>query len=95
MLGFIAGCLTTAAFAPQLIKAIRTKSTRDVSLGMLVCVCAGMSLWLVHGLMIGDSALVVANTASLALAIPLLLLKLRNAHGKAATRIAFAIGSKH
>ncbi len=59
-------------------ESIRTGSTRDVSLAMLVCICAGMSLWLAHGLMIGDPALVIANAGSLALALPLLLLKLKN-----------------
>jgi hypothetical protein len=37
-----------------------------------------MSLWLAHGLMIDDPALVIANAGSLALALPLLILKLKN-----------------
>ncbi len=78
MLGFIAGTLTTAALAPQLMHSLRTGSTKDVSLAMLVCISVGMSLWLAHGLMIGDPALVIANAGSLALALPLLLLKLKN-----------------
>ncbi len=78
MLGFIAGTLTTASLAPQLAHSLRTGSTKDVSLAMLVCVSAGMSLWLAHGLMIGDPALVIANAGSLVLALPLLILKLKN-----------------
>ncbi len=78
MIGFLAGALTTAAFAPQLIQAVRTGRTRDISLGMLVCVSTGMTLWLVHGLRIGDTALILSNGASLAMALPLLFLKVRN-----------------
>jgi len=70
--------LTRAAFAPQLIRALRTRRTGDVSLSMLVCVSVGMILWLVHGVRIGDAALVLSNSASLAQAVPLLILKLRN-----------------
>jgi MtN3 and saliva related transmembrane protein len=78
LLGFVAGMLTTAAFAPQLIRALRTKRTGDISLSMLICVTIGMTLWLVHGVRIGDAALVLSNSASLAQAVPLLILKLRN-----------------
>jgi MtN3 and saliva related transmembrane protein len=78
MLGFIAGTLTTAALAPQLVHSLRTGSTKDVSLAMLVCISVGMSLWLAHGLMIGDPALVIANAGSLVLALPMIILKLKN-----------------
>ncbi|MDD3247019.1 MAG: PQ-loop domain-containing transporter [Methanosarcina sp.] len=44
MIGYIAGALTTIAFAPQLIKALTTKSTKDVSLLMLLCSTSGMAL---------------------------------------------------
>ena len=78
MLGLVAGALTTAAFAPQLLRSVKTGSTTDISLAMLLCVNTGMALWLAHGLAISDIALILANTASLALAIPLLILKLKN-----------------
>ena len=78
MLGFIAGTLTTAALAPQLVHSLRTGSTKDVSLAMLICISVGMSLWLAHGLMIGDPALVIANAGSLVLALPMIILKLKN-----------------
>ncbi|MCK9308081.1 MAG: PQ-loop domain-containing transporter, partial [Methanoculleus sp.] len=36
LLGFIAGSLTTLSFAPQAVRAWRTRSTDDLSLVMLV-----------------------------------------------------------
>jgi MtN3 and saliva related transmembrane protein len=81
MIGYIAGALTTIAFAPQLLKAITTKSTKDVSLMMLLCSTAGMILWLFHGISIKDPALVVANSISVVLASSLLGLKLKNDYG--------------
>lgn len=34
LIGLVAACLTTTAYAPQAIKTWRTRSTKDVSLGM-------------------------------------------------------------
>jgi MtN3 and saliva related transmembrane protein len=81
MIGYIAGALTTIAFAPQLLKALTTKSTKDVSLMMLLCSTAGMVLWLFHGILIKDPALVAANSISIVLAASLLGLKIKNDYG--------------
>lgn len=78
MIGYIAGALTTIAFAPQLLKAIKTKSTKDVSLMMLFCSTSGMILWLFHGIIVKDQAIVAANSISIVLASSLLGLKIKN-----------------
>jgi len=78
MIGYIAGALTTVAFAPQLLRALTTKSTKDVSLMMLLCSTSGMLLWLLHGILVNDSALIAANSISFVLAFLLLGLKLKN-----------------
>lgn len=78
MIGYIAGALTTIAFAPQLLKALTTKSTKDVSLMMLLCSTSGMVLWLFHGIQVKDPAIVVANGVSIVLASSLLGLKIKN-----------------
>ena len=78
MIGYIAGALTTIAFAPQLIKALTTKSTKDVSLLMLLCSTSGMALWLLYGIQVNDPAIIAANSVSVLLAASLLGLKLKN-----------------
>jgi MtN3 and saliva related transmembrane protein len=78
MIGYIAGALTTIAFVPQLLKALTTKSTKDVSLMMLLCSTSGMVLWLYHGFLVKDPALIIANSISAVLASSLLGLKLKN-----------------
>jgi MtN3 and saliva related transmembrane protein len=78
MIGYIAGALTTVAFAPQLLKALKTKSTKDVSLMMLLCSTSGMVLWLFHGIIVKDQAIVAANSISIVLASSLLGLKIKN-----------------
>lgn len=78
MIGYIAGALTTIAFAPQLIKALTTKSTKDVSLLMLLCSTSGMTLWLLYGIQVNDPAIIGENSVSVILAASLLGLKLKN-----------------
>jgi MtN3 and saliva related transmembrane protein len=82
MIGYLAGTLTTLAFAPQLLKALKTKSTKDISLLMLLCSTMGMTLWLYHGLLIKDMALILANSVSIMLASMLLVYKLKKDYWK-------------
>ena len=48
---------------------------------MLLCSTSGMILWLFHGILIKDHALVVANSISIVLASSLLCLKIKNEYG--------------
>jgi MtN3 and saliva related transmembrane protein len=77
LLGMLAGILTTSAFLPQLVKAWRSRSTRDISLAMYVIISSGMLLWLVYGLLIGSLPLILANTVTLAIAVTILILKIK------------------
>lgn len=76
--GLAAGILTTAAFAPQALKAWRTRRTRDLSLGMYLALAAGVALWLVYGLLIGSLSVVAANAVTLVLVLVVIALKLRH-----------------
>ena len=76
-LGLAAGALTTVAFLPQLLKTWRSKSARDISLGMFVLFTVGVALWLVYGLFTGAVPVIAANTVTLILALTILTLKLR------------------
>jgi MtN3 and saliva related transmembrane protein len=77
LLGLGAGTLTTLAFLPQVIKTWRERSARGVSTGMFLLLCLGVSLWVIYGLLIRSTPVVVANGAVLALAGTNLALKLR------------------
>lgn len=77
-IGYAAGALATAAFLPQVIKTIRSGKTQDISLGMYLMFCSGVSLWLVYGLMLGALPVIISNAVTLALAGTVLFLKLRN-----------------
>jgi MtN3 and saliva related transmembrane protein len=77
ILGLVAGVLTTLSFLPQVIKAWRSRSTRDISLGMFAMFCTGVFLWIVYGFLIGDIPVLVANIVTFLLAATILFLKLR------------------
>ncbi len=77
IIGLAAAICTTTSFLPQVIKAWRSRSTRDVSAGMFALLVSGNSLWLLYGALIGDLPLVVANLITLGLVATILALKLR------------------
>lgn len=77
LIGFAAATCTTVAYAPQLTKAWKTRSTRDVSLGMFPVMVIRVALWLVYGILINDAPVIAANAVSLTLSGGILVLKLR------------------
>ena len=77
MLGLLAGGLTTAAFLPQVIKTWKSRSAKDLSLGMFSLFCLGVLLWLVYGILENDIPVIAANVLTLMLASTLLFFKLR------------------
>lgn len=75
-LGFLAGAFTTIAFLPQSIQTWKTKSTKDISLGMYLIFCTGVILWLIYGILITDYPIIVTNCVTLLLALSILYFKL-------------------
>jgi MtN3 and saliva related transmembrane protein len=78
LLGLIAATCTTLAFLPQVVKTYRTRSTKDISLGMFLVLVIGIILWLIYGVLISDLPLVAANVVTLFLAGIILALKLKH-----------------
>jgi MtN3 and saliva related transmembrane protein len=77
ILGLVAGCCSTAAFVPQVLKIWREGDTRAISLRMYVMRVAGFALWLGYGFALGSVPLVVFNVLNLLLGGTVLALKVR------------------
>lgn len=77
LIGIIAGALTTIAYVPQVVKVWRSRSARDISLGMFLLMNCGILLWLVYGLAIGSPGLIAANAVTLGLTMAVLVAKLK------------------
>jgi MtN3 and saliva related transmembrane protein len=76
-IGFIAAILTTISFLPQVFKVWRTRSAKDVSLGMYFMFSAGVALWLIYGVLIESWPVILSNLLTLVLAGAVLVMKLR------------------
>lgn len=72
--GYIAALLTTFSSIPQILRVYRLKESRDISLWTISSLSAGVLLWVVHGIMIGDQPVILANAVSLCLSISLICL---------------------
>ncbi|WP_439518146.1 SemiSWEET transporter [Hydrogenophaga sp.] len=77
LIGFCAAFLTTASFVPQAWLTFRTRDVSGISLGMYSVFTLGVALWLVYGLSLAAWPIVVANAITLALAVSILVMKLR------------------
>ena len=77
ILGLIAGALTTLSFLPQLIKAWKSRSTHDISIGMFSLLAVGVTLWITYGVVKSDLPVIVANSVTLVFVGLILALKLR------------------
>ena len=71
-LGYIAATLTTGAFVPQAWRTFRSRDLAGISLGMYAAFTAGVALWLLYGLALGEWPIIIANAVTLALASTIL-----------------------
>ena len=78
IIGMLAAFCTTVSFIPQVVKTIKTRQTKDISLSMYVIFTAGILFWLIYGIMIVDVPIIAANTVTLLLTGTVLFLKIRN-----------------
>lgn len=60
-IGFTAATLTMFSFIPQIFKVLKTKSAKDVSLITLIQLSAGVLLWIIYGIHLGDVIIITAN----------------------------------
>jgi len=63
--GLVAGTLTSIAAIPQVIKTLKTRHVRDISIWQPLLLAFGVALWMVYGILIGDMPLIVANITPL------------------------------
>jgi MtN3 and saliva related transmembrane protein len=77
LVGFAAAFCTTVSYIPQVKKCWQTGSTGDLSLKMLLILATGIGLWVVYGILRGDTVIIIANSVSLALLCNLLVFKVR------------------
>jgi MtN3 and saliva related transmembrane protein len=76
LLGLIAGALTGIAAIPQLVKTLRTRHARDISVWQPILLSIGIALWIVYGMLIHNLPLILTNIIPLVCNILLIGMKL-------------------
>ena len=76
-LGYFAGMLTVVSFMPQVVRAWRTRQTRDLSLSSFALLITAGSLWVIYGAMSRDWPVVATNLGMVALNVALVAAKIR------------------
>jgi len=77
VIGFVAAALTTLSFIPQVIQVVKTKDTSGISLVMYSMFVFGVFLWAIHGYLIGDISVLLANLVTFVLASIILTYKIK------------------
>ena len=75
-IGLSAGFLTSIAVIPQVVRTWRRKQAVDISVWQPLILIAGLVLWLLYGMLIDDTPLIVANSFSVACYLILLGMKI-------------------
>lgn len=76
-LGLTGGFLVTISFLPQVIKTLKLKEARDLSLGTFVMLWLAGVLWSTYGLIIKDLPLIIFNVIPVVLNSIIISLKLK------------------
>lgn len=63
--GLIAGIFTASSLAPQIVKTIKEKKAKEISIVMLLVLMVGVALWVVYGIMRNDFPIIATNSFSL------------------------------
>ena len=77
ILGYISATITTIAFLPQIIKTFKTKSAKDVSVGMFVLFTTGVFLWIIYGILTNTMPVLIANAVIFCLSLTQIVLKIK------------------
>jgi MtN3 and saliva related transmembrane protein len=92
ILGYLAALASMASFVPQAWKIIRTRETKDISVGMYLLTVSAFALWLGYGVLQRQWPLVVSNGVCFVLSLFILAMTLFPKAGK--EQVAAALTGK-
>jgi MtN3 and saliva related transmembrane protein len=72
LIGYLAALFTTISAVPQLIRTLRTRDARGISIRSWLTLALGVALWLVYGICVGSGPLICANAVSLGLELTII-----------------------
>jgi MtN3 and saliva related transmembrane protein len=76
-IGYAAGALTVISYAPQVVRAFRTKEVKDLSWAMVAMLVTAGALWIVYGVSSSQMPVILTNVGTTLLTGALLVAKFR------------------
>lgn len=76
LIGYIAAFCSTISLVPQVIKLWQERSAKAISTTMYLIYSLGIIFWLIYGIMINSSPLIIAEVITLILCLTILTMKL-------------------
>jgi len=86
IIGLSAAVIGGISLFPQVLKVIRTKSTKDISREMFLLLAGSIFLWLIYGILLKDLPIIIANFFGFIQALIILFFKIKNQIKKAARK---------
>ena len=75
--GYLATITGTGLMLPQLYKTLKTKSVKDVSWGMLIVYFFNCIFWLIYGLLLGATPIILTNSIALVISLAQIVLQMK------------------
>ncbi len=77
IIGYVAATVGALIFLPEVIKTIRTKDTKGLSLSSFILISINNFLWLTYGILSVDSAIVLSQVFVFPMGLVILFYKLK------------------
>lgn len=77
IIGYIAGILMSVTMLPQIIKSLKTKSVKDISLLMIIILIIGSFLWMIYGILINSLPIIIMDAIAVFVNSAQLLIKIK------------------
>lgn len=78
IIGLTAAAMGGISLLPQVLKVLKTKSTKDISREMFLLLAGSIFLWLVYGILLNNLPIIIANFFGFIQALIILFFKIEN-----------------
>ena len=78
IIGLAAAATGGISLFPQVLKVLKTKSTKDISREMIIILACSILLWLVYGILLKNFPIIIANSFGFVQALIILFYKIKN-----------------
>ncbi len=78
IIGYLAAVFMIFGYLPQTVKTIRTRSTDDIAMGTFLCMGLGSTFFMVQGIMLCNTPLVITNALTTSMSAVIFCIKMIN-----------------